>query len=425
MATIKQLKEENRRLNTILHVAQSLQSELDIKRLLFKIMDEVKNLLDADRCTVFLVDYDTKELWSLVAQGMEDFEIRFPMEKGIAGHVATTGEVLNIPDAYADPRFNPEIDKKTGYKTENILTMPMKNQTGDIIGVFQVLNKKGGPFAKEDEEVIQAISQIGATTVENALLYDEQVNALDSFIVMLSRILDTRDYITSGHSWRVTSYAIEIGKLLKLSENDLEKLKIAGLLHDIGKIGIPEKILFKDSKLTEEEFVTIKDHARLTKEILTSIRFPRKFKEIPMWASSHHEKLNGKGYPEQLENDEIPFGGKILAIADVFDALTSKRQYRDRDPVEKVLTIIQKELNETFDPYIFYAFLRIDGGTIISIMENQNKEKFAKEEIELLASKTLGEIFTVIHFEEELLHDDDKRYLDVYYKYYWQKYDET
>ncbi|MCK5076248.1 MAG: GAF domain-containing protein, partial [Calditrichia bacterium] len=234
MSSLKQLKAENRRLNTILHVAQSLQSELDIKKLLFKIMDEVKNLLDSDRCTVFLLDDDTKELWSLVAQGMKDIEIRFPMEKGIAGHVASTGEILNIPDAYADSRFNPEIDKKTGYKTKNILTMPMKNQSGNIIGVFQVLNKKSGPFEKEDEEVIHAISLISATTVENALLYEEQVTALDSFIVMLSRILDTRDYITSGHSWRVTQYALEIGRLLKLSDDEMEKLKIAGLLHDIG-----------------------------------------------------------------------------------------------------------------------------------------------------------------------------------------------
>ncbi len=423
MKQLAVLKEENRRLNAILHVAQSLQSELDTKKLMFKIMDEIKNILGADRCSVFLVDFDTKELWSLVAQGMKDFEIRFPMEKGIAGHVATTGEILNIPDAYADPRFNPEIDKKTGYKTDNILTMPMKNQNGEIIGVFQVLNKKSGPFTEEDEEIIEAISHIAATAVENALLYDEQVIALESFIEMLSNILDKRDYITAGHSWRVTHYALEIGKLLKLSEDEMEKLRIAGLLHDIGKIGIPEKILFKDSKLTDEEYKEIQNHAQLTAEILSSIRFQRKFKEIPLWASSHHEKINGKGYPKGIKGDEIPIGGKILAVADVFDALTSKRQYRDRDPLEKVLTIIQKELNETFDPYIFYAFLRLNGKDVITIMENQNADKFDKKELDILKNKTLGEIFTLIHFKEEMLDEEDKKYLEIYYKYYWQKYD--
>ena len=122
------LKEENKRLKVLLHVAENLQAQLELKKLLQTTMEEVAKILDADRCSVFLLDAEKNELWSIVAMGIEKGkEIRFPADKGIAGSVATTGEVLNIPDAYQDPRFNPEIDRKTGYYTRNMLTMPMTN----------------------------------------------------------------------------------------------------------------------------------------------------------------------------------------------------------------------------------------------------------------------------------------------------------
>jgi putative nucleotidyltransferase with HDIG domain len=402
-----------------LHVAQSLQSELDIKKLLNKIMKEVRSILQADRCTVFLLDDERNELWSFVAMGLEGQEIRFPANKGFAGHVAMTGEILNIPDAYKDPRFNPEVDKKTGYTTRSILTMPMRNQNGEIIGVFQVLNKKEGIFTKEDEEILDAISHIAATAVENALLYEEQVLALNSFIEMLSRILDKRDYITAGHSWRVTQYGLEIARRLRNDPEFLEKMRVAGLLHDIGKIGIPESVLFKQGRLTDEEYKQIKNHAYLTKEILSSIRFQKKFRDIPDIAATHHEKLNGKGYPDGLTKDQIPLGGKILAIADVFDALTSKRQYRDRDPLEKVLDLISNELDQTFDKKIFEIFLTIDLKTMFYIMEHQNQAYFHSGDMNFFSKYTIGDAYMALKGYSS---GKNSNLIDVFNKYYWQKY---
>ncbi|MCK5455290.1 MAG: GAF domain-containing protein, partial [Calditrichia bacterium] len=125
---LKQLKEENKRLKVLLYLADNLQAHLDLDKLLLTTMQEVAKILNADRCTVFLLDEDKQELWSVVAMGIgKGREIRFPADKGIAGHVAMSGEILNIPDAYKDSRFNPEIDKKTGYLTRNMLTMPLKN----------------------------------------------------------------------------------------------------------------------------------------------------------------------------------------------------------------------------------------------------------------------------------------------------------
>lgn len=417
---LESLKKENLRLKSILHIALSLQTELDIKKLLNKIMVEIKNILEADRCTVFLVDEERNELWSFVAMGLRGMEIRFPMNKGIAGHVATTGEILNIPDAYQDSRFNPEVDRQTGYRTHSILTMPMKNQKGEIIGVFQVLNKKDGPFTKNDEEILEAVSHIAATAVENSLLYEEQVKALNSFIEMLSQLLDKRDYITSGHSWRVTQYALEIASRMKEDPDFHEKMRIAGLLHDIGKIGIPESVLFKNSRLTDEEYQQIKNHAYLTKEILNSIHFQKKYRDIPLIASSHHEKIDGSGYPDGLKKDEIPLGGKILAVADVFDALTSRRQYRDRDPLKKVLDLISGECGTTFEPEVFRQLLALDCKTVFHIMEHENTDQFIAEDMEKLKSYDLGYIWNL--YNRFSLSPEEQEIIQLFEKYYWQHY---
>ena len=176
---LKFYQEEHRRLTVLFNITRNISTELKLDKLLLILMDEVKKALNADRCTIFLLDKKKNELWSKVAHG--EREIRFPGHLGIAGYVATTGDILNIPDAYADPRFNREIDKQTGYHTKNMLTFPMKNKLGEIIGVFQILNKYDGPFTKDDEQLIDAISVISATQLENAQLYEEQKKTFDSF----------------------------------------------------------------------------------------------------------------------------------------------------------------------------------------------------------------------------------------------------
>lgn len=160
----------------LLEVTTALSSELRLAPLLAKIMDTTKDLLSADRCTLFVYDEKTGELWSQVAQGLETQEIRFPSHLGIAGTVFTTGETINIPEAYSDDRFNPEVDKKTGYCTRSILCQPVNNKTGVTIGVTQVLNKIGGPFTVMDERRLAAFSSQASVAIENAKLFDDVLN---------------------------------------------------------------------------------------------------------------------------------------------------------------------------------------------------------------------------------------------------------
>ncbi|MEX2088866.1 MAG: GAF domain-containing protein, partial [Bacteroidota bacterium] len=164
------------KLQQLIEASKMVNSTLDLDKLLGLILDAAVKSIEADRGTVFLVDDIKKELWSKVLQGDNMVEIRLPVGKGIAGYVAETGQTINIPDAYSDPRFNPEVDKRTGYRTRNVLCMPMKNKDGKIIGVFQLLNKNDGVFTQDDEQFIDAFSAHASVAIENARLAQEMVS---------------------------------------------------------------------------------------------------------------------------------------------------------------------------------------------------------------------------------------------------------
>lgn len=179
------------KLSQLIDAAKTVNSTLDLDKLLTIILETALGGVNADRGTVYLLDDLKGELWSKVLKGSDVVEIRLPLGVGIAGHVGKTGEVVNIPDAYADPRFNPEFDKKTGYRTKTILCMPLKNKDGKIIGVFQLINKNEGTFTYDDESFIDALSIHAAIAIENARLAQEMIKAerLSSIGQMASAII--------------------------------------------------------------------------------------------------------------------------------------------------------------------------------------------------------------------------------------------
>ena len=322
---------------SLVKIGRSITAVTDIDVLLKVIAEETKIAIQADRCTVFMLDKEKNELWSKVALGMDSQEIRFPADKGLAGYVVKTGEPLNIPDAYNDPRFNPDIDKETGYRTKTILCMPIKNNNQEIIGAFQVLNKLSGVFTKGDEDLLVAIGGSASIALENAQLfeqqkelYKEQKILFESFIDTLATSIDARDKITAGHSSRVKLYSMLIVDELGCDSKFKELVEKAAILHDIGKIGIRDSVLQKEGKLTDDEYKHIQEHVRITHDILEKIHTSDDFKMITEIACSHHEKYDGSGYYRHLSGEDIPYGGRILAVADVFDAITSRRHYRDK-----------------------------------------------------------------------------------------------
>lgn len=385
----------------LVKIGQAVAAEKSIDVLIKTIAEETKTALNADRCTVFLYDKEANELYSKVATGLDDFkELRIPADKGLAAHVVKTGETINIKDAYTDKRFNKSVDKKTGYRTKTILCMPIKNFNQEIIGVFQVLNKFDEAFTIDDEDLLVAIASSAGISLENAQLFDKQNKMLeeqkilfDSFIETLASSIDARDKITSGHSTRVKMYSSLIAKEFGMEKGDISILEKAAALHDIGKIGIRDSVLQKEGKLTAEEYKHIQEHVEITHNILEKIHMSKDFKQIAEIACSHHEKFDGSGYHRGLKGEDIPFGGRVLAVSDVFDAITSKRHYRDKMPIEKVIEIIMNGSGNHFDPLVVEKFLAINLLDIVNVFLTENSVELQADDAVTLEKYNLLDLY--------------------------------
>ena len=415
---------KNDPLLALLKVGRAMAVETNLDTLLTIIAKEINITLNADRCTVFLLDTEKNELWSKVALGMDLKEIRFDAKLGLAGYVAQTGETINITDVYSDKRFNKEIDAQTGYKTKSVLCMPIRNMSHEIIGVFQVLNKKGGHFTQKDEDLLIAIGSSAGIALENAALFnkqkqfiEEQKQLLSNFIDTLSASIDARDKITAGHSERVTKYVVLICEKMQMKDDEIETLRYASLLHDIGKIGIKDHILQKEGALTKEEYDEIKQHAKITFDILSKIYVSKYFKNIAKIASSHHEKWNGTGYFLGLKGEEIPLGGRILAVSDVFDAVTSKRHYRSKMDIISALDIIVEGAGCHFDKKIADIFMSIETNKILGVIIGSDKIKETDNFI--LSKYRLCDIYGLCkNIENRKLTTEEERFVNIFNQYY-------
>ena len=260
------------KLGRILEVAKALVAERDLDRLLKLIVQAAARVVEADRCSLFLVDKAKGELWSKIAQGVGTREIRFPMGRGIAGTVAETNTPINIADAYDDPRFNPDVDKETGYRTKSILCVPMRSLEGEVVGVLQALNKiLGGTFTEEDEELLSALGGQAAVAVNNALVNQEIAQLFEGFVRASVVAIESRDPTTAGHSDRVARLSVGLADVLpsaghtagrwkdfRLGNDERQELRYAALLHDFGKVGVRENVLVKANKLEPGELETLR-----------------------------------------------------------------------------------------------------------------------------------------------------------------------
>lgn len=386
---------------SLLKIGRSISAETELDKLVKIIERETKAALDAQTCTVFAYHAKTNELSAKIIVGTELQDVRFSSKIGLAGYVARTGEGVNIKDAYHDDRFNPEIDSYRCEKTKTILCIPFKNLNQQVVGVIQVINKKNKRiFSDKDEDLLMAIGSSAGIAIENAILFanqkkmfEEQKDSFKSFIDALSKSIDARDSITAGHSSRVRKLSEAICVEMRVSEDDIDVIKYAANLHDIGKIGIRDSVLLKCGKLTDEEYKHIQEHARITAEILNKISFQENLKDVPFIASSHHEKYDGTGYFRGLKGTEIPFGGRVLAVADVFDAITSKRHYRDKMPIEKALGILLEGKGSHFDPCVIDKFFEISLATVLNVIISNHDKALTDSQIDYFEKYTVDNLF--------------------------------
>ncbi len=235
---------------TYLTEVSSLREYNDI---IMVLADMGRALTSADRCTVWVVDEDKQEIWTKVAHGMD--AIRLPIDSGIVGNSITAGKKIIIDDVYLDKRFNPDIDKKTGYRTKSMMVIPMFDNDDNIIGAFQVINHKGekGVFDTRDMERLMLASTYAAETLVSARLVNEIEDTQKEVVFTMGAIGESRSKETGNHVKRVAEYSRILALAYGMDEKEAELLKQASPMHDIGKIAIPDSVLKKPGRFNDEE----------------------------------------------------------------------------------------------------------------------------------------------------------------------------
>jgi HD-GYP domain-containing protein (c-di-GMP phosphodiesterase class II) len=243
-------------------------------------------------------------------------------------------------------------------ETRAFICVPIvsSNETLGVLAVDNVITKR--PLLQSDLDLLMRIAPEIGMAIQNAMATEDKERQFHSILHVLASSIDARDPLTAGHSDRVTQFAVGIAHEMGLPQPSIEMIRVSALLHDYGKIGIADSILKKPGKLTDDEYDEIKTHAAKTKQILDKIEFQGIYREVPNVAASHHEKFDGTGYPAGLRGASIPLGARILAVADVFEALTARRHYRKPMHLSAAFEILQKDKGKRFDPEVVDAFTR-------------------------------------------------------------------
>lgn len=339
------------------YMKQIAKSYKDADEQLQIMSDMAKTLIHADRCTIWLHDKKTDELWNKIGDGIEGGELRIPSDTGIAGHVFTIGKPYYSNNVQNDSFYYNKVSSQTGYVTKSVLAIPMQDADDKSFGVMQLLNKKDcDGFSDEDIEIFDTITHFCELTLMNTF-HEEKINAAQKdMIFLLSGIVENRSKETSNHVKRVADICKLMAKKLGMNIREITNIYLASAMHDVGKIGVPDAILNKPGKLTDEERAVMQTHATIGYNILKT--FDTKLMEIAATiAHQHHEHYNGKGYPNQISGDDIDIYARIAAVADVFDALACKRCYKEPWDRDRVIKLFEEEKGEQFDPQIAQIFL--------------------------------------------------------------------
>lgn len=349
--------EKLEQLNTLMELSSLISSTLDTGEIRKRTIEAAMRLLSAEAGSLMLVDQETGELFFEVAlgEGGEKLkEVRLKRGEGIAGWVAEKGESLIIQDVQSDRRFFKTADERSAFTTKNMVCVPVKSKD-NVLGVLEAINKKQGMFDEEDKEALMSLANQVAIAIENANLYQELKETFYGTAEALAETIEIRDPYTGGHTKRVMNYCLAIGRVLGLSKKEMENLRLAAILHDVGKIGVSDSILLKEARLDPGELKKMNMHSTYGAEILGHVK---QLRDIIPGVRGHHERVDGKGYPDNLKEGEIPVLAKIISVADTFDAMTTDRPYRKALSAETALEELKRNTGTQFDKEVVIAFIR-------------------------------------------------------------------
>lgn len=342
--------EKYKEITLLYNIAEKLTASLDTQEAAQLVADEAKRLIKADNISVMLKNEDTGMFEVIASSGRE----LHPGEGlkigiGIAGSVVLNGRAEIVNDIQSDDRYI-----RGAIRVSSLMCAPLKIKDR-VIGVIYISSEEPVHYTAEDLKLLSALAFQAAADIENARLYDSLKETFLTTVQTLAETIEKRDPYTGGHTKRVTNYSVAIGKVLGLSEADIERLELAAVLHDIGKIGIKDCILLKKRKLTHDEFEDIMLHPDYAEEILNHIKHLRSI--IP-GVKHHHERYDGSGYPERLKGDEIDILARIISVADAFDAMTTDRPYRKKMELKKAFDELRGNSGTQFDPKVVKAFFK-------------------------------------------------------------------
>jgi len=338
-------------LTLLYELAEQLRGVLDIDQAVELALIHATDTVSVEGCGVLLKNEGEWELHGVICPTGREEWLRLDLGKQIAEEALKRRRGFIVNDIADHPQWG-EAAKVFGIF--NIVVVPL-NPGGHAQGVLVGWNRLRGEFTSGDLKLLSTIAAQTGGVLESAYLYQRLQETFRGVVRAMAVAVDAKSRWTAGHSIRVTRYAVELANAIGLPESEVEKVNLSGLLHDLGKIGVPDAILDKPGRLTDEEWKVMKQHPIIGYEMLKDIwQFRGSILDGVLY---HHERVDGKGYPFGLKGEEIPFMGRLLAVADGFDAMTSDRPYRAGMPKEKALEVLLEGAGTQWDKELVKAFV--------------------------------------------------------------------
>lgn len=359
-------EDQVRRIQALRDIDMAITASLDVRVTLNVVLDQVTAQLGVDAASILLINSATRKLEYAAGRGFRTKALRhteLEFGEGYAGKAARDRELVWVDDL---PEESNALVRSNDLDEEGFVTYvatPLSAK-GHVNGVLEIFHRQALDPPQDWFDFLDTLAGQASIAIDNAELYqnlqrshENLRDAYDKTIEGWARALDLRDRETHGHTQRVARVTVRLARNLGVPDDDLVHIRRGALLHDIGKMGIPDSILLKPGSLDEDEWEVMKRHPELAYRLLAPVEFLRPALEIPY---GHHEKWDGTGYPRGLEREEIPLAARIFAVVDVWDALLSDRPYRDAWPEERVYEYLREEAGLHFDPEVVGAFEELD-----------------------------------------------------------------
>ena len=375
--SIENYRRVQRDLATIYQVGNLLSAESDLADLYRRILDVILNVVKADRAFLLIAGPEG----SLETVAHKETSTSSGASRGFSTTIVEECYRERTPvlksNALLDEHLK-EAESVFAQNIQSVLCVPVETPERAIGTIYVDMIGQSEAFLKCDLELLLAIGRQAGLAIQRAQLSDQLRQMLRGTVRALAAAIEAKDDYTRGHSERVTAYALEIGRGLRLDEAQIRTLELAGFLHDVGKIGVPEGILRKAGPLSDAEYEIVKEHSRIGSGIVRNIEGAGEIAEVVL---HHHERWDGKGYPDGLHAEEPTLLSRILAVADAFDAMCSRRPYRDRLAIERVVRTVREASGTQFDPRVAEALLTaVKEGRIVPGGSQRTTEVAARAE---------------------------------------------